>query len=339
VAQRAGVSIATVSRVINGAPVKISEHTAVKVREAAAELDYRPQSAGRVLRQGTSRVVGLLAANLGNPVMAAIAASVEHALRQQGDVMLLADTHEQPDIQDEYLREMGAQLVRAIVMVVAVPSPKLDELRRRGTPLIFVNRRDPASAKSPYVGIDNIAAGRDVAAYCLRRGWRRPAVVHASIAYSAGKERLAGFLAGMTEGGVASAEIARHGRTGSDHLLIGDDAMAQMLSGAQRPRVVVCLSDLMAYGVYHRANEAGLKVPEDIAIISFDDGPLNAWITPWLSAIRAPYERFGTAVTQALDRIAQSEKAGDTLLPHALIIRDPGWRDDRVTQARSATDR
>src|SRR5262249_25041644 len=148
------------------------------------------------------------------------------------------------------------------------------------------------------VGVDNIAAGRDVAAYCLGRGWRRPAVLHASIAFSAGKERLGGFLAGMAEGGVPASGVDRYCRHGADHLRIGRDAMEQILARGETPRVVVCLSDLIAYGAYHRTTEVGVKVPDDLAIVSFDDGPLNAWIAPWLSAVHAPYENFGIAVTQ-----------------------------------------
>ena len=209
VARRAGVSIATASRVMNGLTVKVSDATLRRVRQAAAELDYRPQSVGRALRIGSSRIVGVLVANLGNPVMAAIAASVEHALRRRGYVMLLCDTHERPDIQDEYLREMEAQLACAVVMVVAVRSPRLDAIRRRGIPLIFINRRDPDGAASPYIGIDNAAAGRDVARHCLQRGWRAPGVIHASTRYGTMRERLAGFVAGMAEGGIAASGIAR----------------------------------------------------------------------------------------------------------------------------------
>ncbi len=108
VAARAGVSIATVSRVINGVANKASPATIVRVKEAIAALDYRPTSAGRALRQRTSRLVAVLAANLANPAMAAIAASAETALRDAGLVMVLCDTHDRPELQDEYLREMLA---------------------------------------------------------------------------------------------------------------------------------------------------------------------------------------------------------------------------------------
>jgi LacI family transcriptional regulator len=322
VAGRAGVSIATASRVMNGLTVKVSEKTLRRVRQAAAELDYQPQSVGRALRVGKSRIVGVLVANLGNPVMAAIAASVEHALRRRGYVMLLCDTHERPEIQDEYLREMEAQLACAVVMVVAVRSPRLDAMRRRGIPLLFINRRDPDDSASPYIGIDNIAAGRDVARHCIAREWRAPSVIHASSRYSTMRERLAGFLAGMAEGGVDRRAIARFTAPGLDHLRIGQDSMARLLSRTERPSAVVCLSDMLAYGAFHVAHGAGLNMPDEVAIVSFDDGPLNAWIAPWLSAVHTPYEQYGAAVVEALDKSARGESVGDTLLRHELLVRD-----------------
>ncbi len=147
VAALAGVSIATVSRVVNGVANKASAETVARVRAAIAELDYRPTSAGRALRQQTSRLVAVLAANLANPTMAAIAASAETALRERGLVMVLCDTHDRPELQDEYLREMQAQQACAIVLLAAVDSPMLAAMREGPTPLIFVNRRDPGGER------------------------------------------------------------------------------------------------------------------------------------------------------------------------------------------------
>jgi LacI family transcriptional regulator len=151
VAARAGVSIATVSRIMNGVQKKASARTVAKVRAAVAELDYRPSSAGRVLRHGQSRLVAVLAANLANPAMAAIAASTEAALRKRGLVMVLADTHERADLQDEYLMEMQAQRVRATVLLAAVASPRLAEVTANGEALLFVNRQSPVDEAAAFV--------------------------------------------------------------------------------------------------------------------------------------------------------------------------------------------
>lgn len=322
VARRAGVSIATVSRVMNGVENKATSETAARVHAAVAALGYRPQSVGRALRQRESRIVGVLAANLGNPAMAAAAASIELALRDAGFVMALCDTHEDPAIQDEYLAEMEAQLARGIVLLVAVPSPRLDQLRAAGRPLVFVNRRDPGDETSPFVGIDDHAAGFAVAQHWLAQDRTGPfGLLHASLSFSAGQRRAAGFIAGLVAGGVAEAEILRGTGSGKSHLAIGHAGMGALLAGPRVPRRILCLSDLIAYGAYRRLSEAGLRVPDDVALFGFDDNPLNAWIAPWLSAVKIPYDDFGPVVVATLAALLDEAPAKACFMPHELVIR------------------
>jgi LacI family transcriptional regulator len=322
VAERAGVSISTVSRVVNGVEKRASDATARRVMEAVGALGYRPQSAGRALRQRESRIVGVLVANLSNPAMAAIAASIEAALRDAGYVMALCDTHERAEIQDEYLSEMEAQLARGIVMVVAVPSPKLDAMRASGRPLVFVNRRDPGADDSAFVGIDDFAAGRDLAEHLLEGPpGAAPAVIHASLAFSAGALRLGGVEERLLEAGFKRSQIAKRTAKTTAHLEIGYQAMGQLLALSPRPRNVVCLSDLLAYGAYRRVREAGLRVPDDVALYAFDDNPLNDWIAPWLSAVHMPYTRFGPAVVASLRELLDAKPATQRLLAHEMVLR------------------
>ncbi len=322
VARHAGVSPATVSRVMNGVENKATDATVARVMASVAALGYRPQSVGRALRQRGSRIVGVLAANLANPAMAAAASSIEWALRDAGYVMALCDTHEDPAIQDEYLAEMEAQLARGIVLLVAVPSPRLDALRAAGRPLIFVNRRDPGDDNSPFVGIDDHAAGRAVAEHWLASGERGPfGLIHASLAFSAGRRRAAGFLERMDEAGLPAEAIIRATAPTKHHLDIGYAGMGDLLARGKPPRRVLCLSDLIAYGAFRRLVEAGLRVPDDIELFGFDDNPLNAWIAPWLNAVRIPYGAMGQAVLTALKAVLDDAGPRTVVLPHELAIR------------------
>ena len=161
VAERAGVSIATVSRVVNGVAKKASAETVARVQKAVEDLGYRPTGAGRALRRGQSRLVAVLAANLANPAMAAIAAAAEVALRGAGYVMVLCDTHDQPELQDEYLLEMRAQYACGLVLLGAVDSPVLRDFVAAGEPLVFVNRRNPVPGGADrHVGIDDLGVNR-----------------------------------------------------------------------------------------------------------------------------------------------------------------------------------
>ena len=321
VAARAGVSIATVSRVMNGVRNRAGAETVRRVREAAGALGYRPQSVGRALRNKESRIVGLLAANLGNPAMAAIAASIENALRGANYVMALCDTHERPEIQDEYLREMEAQLARAIVIAVAVPSSKLEELSASGKPLVFVGRRDPLGRSTAFVGIDDYRAGQEIGRLCGQAGVGAPAIIHASLEFSAGKLRRDGVVDGAAKAGIQKRLIRGFTSPGLDHLEIGYRAMTKLLATSPPPRVVVALSDLLAYGAYRKAIEAGLRVPDDVAFVSFDDNPLNKWIAPWLNAAGIPCEHYGEAVLALIEQGQQCDEPGERLLPFRLSLR------------------
>ncbi len=318
VARHAGVSIATVSRVVNGVAKKASPDTVARVRQAVEALDYRPTSAGRSLRQKTSRLVAVLAANLANPAMAAIAASAEVALREQGLVMVLCDTHDRPELQDEYLREMLAHQARAIVLLGAVDSHMLRKVQESSTPLIFVNRRDPTGAEGAFVGIDNYKAGQDVARWATTQGLRKVALIHAPTSSSATRDRVSGVLAGLAAAGAGPPEGLVLSPNAGDHLNIGREAARHLMAIGEQPELLICTSDLIAFGAARAWREARpSRLPP--RMIGFDDSPMNEWLAHDLSSVRIPYEAFGQAIVAVLSGLNSSKHA---ILPHQLVERD-----------------
>jgi len=317
VALAAGVSVATVSRVLNGIPGKASAATVERVRRIAADLAYRPGRAGGALRQGRSRLVAVLAPNLANPAMAAIAASIEVALRAQQQVMVLCDTHEDPAIQDEMLLEMRAQRVHATIMLGAVASPQLARLCAAGERILFVNRAGPQAAALGFVGIDNRAAGRAVAELLLTRDMPVWGVICASPGSSAVRARVAGLRARLHEAGRTLPPDRIIERADADHALAGQLGIARLLAEGVAPRgALFCTSDLVAYGAARALRETTLA---DLAIVGFDDNPLNDLLAPWLSSVRIPYAEFGPAIARAL---AGSDAVGsDVLLDFRLVLR------------------
>lgn len=321
VAAKAGVSIATVSRIVNGVPNRASPETMARVREVIEELGFRPASVGRALRTNQNRAVALIAANMANPAMAAIAASVENALRDTGYVMILCDSHDRADLQDEYLLEMRAHMVRGFILLGAVNSPVLDSFRAAGENLLFVNRQDPSSAKCSFVGIDNEEAAGEVADFFIARGILDPVVIHGPMGSSATHQRVAAFVARLTEANNGTPPPVFSGE-GIDHLEIGraGGRYALDLSGGS-VRGMFCLSDLIAYGAARALREAGRSMPRDCTIVGFDDNPLNDWVAPWLTSVRVPYNRFGKAIVEALQAIWGGDDNPVTILPHQLVLR------------------
>jgi LacI family transcriptional regulator len=326
VAKRAGVSIATVSRIVNGKTGKASPATIARVKATIAAVGYRPTGAGQALRKGQSRLVAVLAANLANPTMAAIAASIETALRDVGLAMVLCDTLDRPDLQDEYLAEMRAQAVRATILLGAVRSAKLADTLAGAfaseAPLLFVGRRCPIDAAAPFVGIDNFAAGAAVAHalhQALPRG--RFALIHGSLESSATADRIAAFRQEAARLGrrLAAADILTE--AGRDHLAIGYEAARRLLGAGPPPAAIFCASDLIAYGAHRRLREAKIVVPRDVMLVGFDDNPLNDWIAPFLSSVRVPYAAFGPAIVEMLGQLWRGETVAARLLDFELVQR------------------
>lgn len=315
VARDAGVSVATVSRIVNGKIGRASAETIARVEEAIARLSYRPNSVGRALRHRASRVVAMLAPNLDNPAMAAIAVSVESALRDAGYVMILCDTHDRAELQDDYLRAMRDQLVAGYVMVSAVRSKGLEETLKRGDPTVFVARRNPLGGGA-YVGIDNRQAGADVADFLLGCGIERPAVLMAQQNASSTSERAAGFIERLVARGVPNDAIRRAIGPGLSHIEIGYAAAGMLVREGGWPRGALCVSDMIAYGAYRLAVEHGVPIPQRCRLVGVDGNAINAWIAPWLTSIRIPYESFGGHVVAQLQSLWSGVATSEVHVAH-----------------------
>jgi len=322
VAARAGVSVSTVSRIANGHVDRANPQTVARIKALLDEMDYRPDRIARALRHGQSRVIAMLAPNLDNPAMGAIASSTEAALRAAGYVMILCDTHDQPALQDEYLDAMRAQSVEGYVIVSAVASPALEAFLQRGEPVVLVGRRQPSGMKpAAFVGIDNVAAGRLAAGFLLDAGIDRPAMVHTALTSSAIADRVAGFFAGTAERGLPRAAVRVAASGHLQHLHAGYEAAGALVAAGGWPPGLFCVSDQMAYGVYRRAVECGIAVPERCLITGVDDSPLNEWIAPWLSSVHIPYAEYGAAILTQFEAVWSGAAPRDCLLPHRLVNR------------------
>ncbi|MBK9081320.1 MAG: LacI family DNA-binding transcriptional regulator [Rhizobiales bacterium] len=313
VARAADVSIATVSRVVNGQTNRAGRETVARVMQAVERLGYRPNHAGRSLRRRESQIVAMLAPNLDNPAMAAIAASTEAALREAGYVMILCDTHDRAELQDEYLEAMRAQMARAAVLVSAVASPGLAGAMKRGDALVFVNRRNPMGPGA-FVGVDNLRIGADAADFLHAQGARDAATLAPSAPSSTIAERVEGFSARWRVLGGARPRAARG--AGPDHLAIGGAAVDRLVARGGWPAGLFCPSDLIAYAAYRRALADGVTIPDDCRLVGVDGNALNRWIAPWLASVAVPYPAFGAAVVEQLEARWAGRPPGQRILPH-----------------------
>ena len=315
VARLSGVSTATVSRFFSGKLSVILPQTIERVREAAQTLGYTPSQIGRSLRLADSRVVVMLVPDATNFFTADVAASVESALQKIGLSMVLGNTAETAEKQDQLLADAQGLRARAIVLQGAIDTPMLREIAAQRRNVVFVNRRPAPGIASPYVGIDNFKAGLAVGKYFVKRGYTNCVAIHGPRHYPGSSERLEGFLKG----------IGNRKPIFQFECLFSMEAGYQqgqlLLSDCSQRFAVFCANDMIAYGLYRVAKERGLRVPEDLVIFGFDDNRVNNWLAPWLSTIRVPAFDFGPAVVDLIKMASSGMPEKRVILPFEIIIR------------------
>lgn len=319
VARQAGVSTATVSRVFSGKDGVVANKTAVLVREVALELGYTPSEIGRSLRLASSRIVVMIVPDSTNDFCADVAVSVEQALVENDLSMVLMNSGENSGRQDSLLDDAESLRPRAIVLLGALDTPKLRALAKSSRDIIFVNRRPTDDIVAPYVGIDNVAAGRAVAEHFVSQGFRRIAVVHGPLRYAASRGRVDGFVGRMGELGVGPADIQRF--EGPLTMEAGYAHGQALCADTTRPEAVFCGNDMIAYGIHRAANDAGLRIPDDLAICGFDDNRVNEWLAPWLTSVRVPALEIGPAVRDLILGHNPEAVREDCVLPFTLNVR------------------
>ncbi|MDQ0469257.1 LacI family DNA-binding transcriptional regulator [Labrys wisconsinensis] len=319
VARVSGVSTATVSRVFTGKTNRVAPETVERVTAAAKSLGYTPSEIGRSLRLATTKVVVLLVPDATNDFCADVAISLEQSLKGIGLSMVLANTGEDPERQDQLLDDAEGLRPHAIILLGAMDTPRLRQAAQSKRAIIFVNRRPPPTIKGPFVGIDNEAAGYAVAEHFIRQGFSDCAIIHGPRRYSASRGRLEGFLRCLSErgidtGSVRQIESALTMEAGYKHGLA-------LLRADHPPRAVFCGNDMIAYGINRAATETGARVPEDVAICGFDDNRVNDWLAPWLTTVRVPALDFGPAVISLLNDQEAMPKTSEVILPFSMTIR------------------
>ena len=324
VAHRAGVSIASVSRVLNDPKTnRASPETKKKILAAAASLNYKPTQSGASLRAGTSRLVSFFIPNSNLPYISALTDSLESSFQDRNLHMILCNTHDDPGNQDQHLLEMMSHRVKGIVMLAAIDTPLLRQSLNKQLPILFLNRRPPDGFDAPYVGIDNYAAGCDVAHFFLKQERFPVGVLSGSLRSSTTYDRYRGFAETLRQNGVEldQTQVIEAPTLSSEGCY---RAAVSLLKSEARPRAVFCTNDFRAYAAFKACRDLDLSVPQDLMLFGFDDSPMNDMIAPWLNTIRAPYELFGSAAKDLFETI-WTGKAGQgqlhRILPHTVVIR------------------
>jgi LacI family transcriptional regulator len=325
VAGRAGVSVGTVSNVLNR-PELVSPPTRERVLAAITELGFVRNESARQLRAGSSRTIGLVVLDIANPFFTDVARGVEDVANADGIAVILCNSDDRPEKEAAYLDLLAEQRVQGVLITpTARLSPNLESLRNRGIPVVFVDRRAPGPAQCS-VAVDDVLGGRLAAAHLLERGHRRIAFIGGSSGLPQVEQR---------HQGVDEAVIEVCGSTDDltvfspDTLTVasGREAGARIVGmpAGRRPTAAVCANDLIALGLLQEMVRQGMKVPEDFAIVGYDDIDYAAAAAVPLTSVRKPRQALGAAAAELLfdeARAGREHEHRQLLFEPSLVVRE-----------------
>jgi LacI family transcriptional regulator len=321
VAREAGVSTASVSRVLNGAP-HVSERLRERVEAAIERLGYVPDGTARALASRRIGAIGALVPTLDNPIFGTMIDSLEQRLKRH-DCRLLIATYRY-DLDDEFqaLRHLIQQGIDGVVLIGRDHRAAVRTLiRQRGLPFMscWHAQDDP---DWPCVGFDNAAPARELANHLLALGHRRLAVVSAPTeGNDRARARLEGFLQATESAG--HPLLAESIITVDYGIAEGAEAFAALMALSPRPTAILCGNDTLALGVMLAAQRAGISMPEELSVTGFDDLPQSRFMSPPLTTVAVPAGEIGTRVADVLiERIEGGTPHHHQLLEAPLVVRE-----------------
>jgi len=313
VAAAAGVSLGTVSNVLNH-PERVREATRERVQQAVDDLGFVRNESARQLRAGHSRVLAYLVPSTDNTFFTDVARGARQAARDRNLALFLCSSDDRTNHEVDHLRLLVQQRVQGVLLTPLrkLPAKELQVLRRQGIGIVLVDR--PAGS-GPYcsVAVDDVVGGRLAMAHLLAQGHRRIAFVGDPASHAQVADRLAGAREAVAEAGL-DPEKLRVVRTPEMSIDAGWAAGPEIGQGSARTRVTAafCANDLLAIGLLQYAVSQRLQVPDDLALVGYDDIEFAAGAAVPLTSVRQPREELGrTAVRLLTAETEESEPTGD----------------------------
>lgn len=337
VARHAGLSAATVSRVMHDSP-QVSEDARRRVREAIAALGYTPNALARSLATRSTRTIGVLVSSIADPFWAEVVRGVEDAAQEAGYAVLIAGSYENARREEKAIDLFRQNRVDAIVVGASSGGPQaLPGMVVDGLPVVFINNEhiEPEDEASANGGEPDPGWASDPQTYLVagddRRGAQTAtehllALGHTRISYigAAGRasslRRLQGFRLAMQQAGCPGDEAVN--MTTGDRANDGELGAFRLLTGEARPTALFCYDDMTALGALRAARALNLHAPQDLSVVGFDDIPIAAYLEPPLTTVRQPMHEMGArAMRVVIERLRGEEPPGRVIMQGDLVVR------------------
>lgn len=298
VAERAGVSKATVSRVING-NYPVSDELRQRVESAIAELGYQPDRAARRLRANSSEVLGVIVPDIQNPYFTSVVRGIEDIAYENHMNVLLCNTDDEPQKQEAYLHVMRAERAAGLVLAPSfgIRAEALQQLQRAGMPIVLIDRLVPGLAIDSVL-VDNVQGAYMATMHLVRLGYQRIGLIVGDQELTPGLQRYQGYQQALRESGISQEPgLVRigHFKIESGCLLAKD-----LLQSPVRPDAIFAASNLITLGVLKALRELNVRVPEDVAVIGFDDMVWATELYSPLTTVAQPMYEVGREAARLL---------------------------------------
>jgi LacI family transcriptional regulator len=320
VARHAGVSVATVSRVLNSSgPVR--EETRLRIGAVAKRLGYRPNSAARTLKTRKTSTLGVLLPDLFGEFFSEVIRGIDQTAQREGYQLLLSSSHGDVGQIEAAMRAMSGRVDGLIVMSPAVDARSLATNLPSALPVVLLNCRVEGDS-FVSVNIDNFGGARDVVQHLIGLGHRGIAMIQGAPGNHDSDERLRGYREALQAAGIAVE--TRLIIPGDFTEAAGYLAARQILDMQPRPSAVFAANDAMAIGALSAMRDAGISVPDEVAVVGFDDIPIARYLSPPLTSVHTAIDGLGARAVEILCTLLRKE--GDPqpiheILPTQLAIR------------------
>jgi LacI family transcriptional regulator len=321
VAAQAGVSFGTVSRVINN-DVHVKKETRARVLETMQQLGFVANRQARSLAGGRSNTIGVLVPDLGTGYIEEIIRGIDAELSLTNLDLILYTTHRTASKESNYVANLATGMVDGLLLVLPrSPADFIGNLTQRKFPFVLIDHQG-TGGDCAAVGATNWQGGYNATEYLVGLGHKRIGFITGSMDLGCSVERLAGYRSALRTNHVNEApELVYEGNFIQSDGYAGASALLDL---AQPPTAIFASNDVMAMGVLDAVRNHGLRIPDDVSVVGFDDIPQSALVRPALTTVNQPLEKMGRVATQMLlDKLKNPEKEADRIeLPTQLIVRD-----------------
>lgn len=303
IAREAGVSVPTVSRVVNGRS-DVAPDTRRRIEDLLHQYGYSRRSSSQ--SSATARLIDLVFTDLDSPWAVEIIRGVEDVAHGAGVGTVVSATHREPAAARQWLQNLRARASDGVILVISpLDYPLQEELQRLNVPMVVVDPAGGAAPDTPTIGASNWAGGLSAVDHLLEYGHRRIGFVAGPRSLLCSRARLDGYRAGLDAAGIAVDD--RLIREGDFYHESGFHSGSALLNLDDPPTAIFASSDQMAFGVYEAVRQRGLRVPDDVSVVGFDDLPEARWCSPPLTTVRQPLSEMGALAARNVLRLASGD--------------------------------